>query len=92
MAVQVRIPTPMRGLTQNQARVDVAGDTVAEVFAELDRKFPGIRQNLYDENGSLRSFINVFVNEEDIRHLEGDKTAVKAGDEIAIMPAIAGGR
>lgn len=90
MPVQVRVPTPLRGLTGNQAKVMATGSTVAEVFDDLDRQFPGVRQSLYD-NGGLRSFINVYVNEEDIRHLDGQGTRVKDGDEVSIMPAIAGG-
>lgn len=91
MPVQVRVPTPLRGLTGNQAKVTAAGATVHEVLEDLDRQFPGLRQNLYDENGDLRSFINIYLNEEDIRHLSGEGTRVDDGDEISIMPAIAGG-
>jgi molybdopterin synthase sulfur carrier subunit len=91
MPVQVRVPTPLRGLTGNQAKVTASGATVREVLEDLDRQFPGLRQNLYDEAGDLRSFINIYVNEEDIRHLSGEATAVKDGDEVSIMPAIAGG-
>lgn len=91
MPVQVRVPTPLRGLTGNQAKVTASGATVREVLEDLDRQFPGLRQNLYDEVGDLRSFINIYVNEEDIRHLRGEATEVKDGDEVSIMPAIAGG-
>lgn len=92
MAVQVRIPSPLRHLTGNQARVEAAGRTIGEVLADLERQFPGIRQSIYDEEGALRSFVNIYLNQEDIRHLQGEATAVKEGDEVSIMPAIAGGR
>ncbi|MBI2323007.1 MAG: MoaD/ThiS family protein [Chloroflexi bacterium] len=91
MPVQVRVPTPLRGLTGNQAKVTAAGATVREVLEDLDRQFPGLRQNLYDEKGDLRSFINIYLNDEDIRHLSGEGTPVDDGDEVSIMPAIAGG-
>lgn len=91
MPVQVRVPTPLRGLTGNQAKVTASGSNVREVLGDLDRQFPGLRQNLYEEGGALRSFINVYVNDDDIRHLDGESTRVQDGDEISIMPAIAGG-
>lgn len=91
MPVQVRVPTPLRGLTGNQAKVVASGASIRDVLDDLERQFPGLRQNLYDESGSLRSFINIYVNDEDIRHLRGDRTPVSDGDEVSIMPAIAGG-
>ena len=92
MAVLVRIPTPLRGLTKGSGEVQAAGDSVAGVVEDLERQFPGIRERLVDDAGELRRFINIYVNEEDIRFLDGQKTALKAGDQVSIVPAIAGGR
>lgn len=92
MAVNVRIPVLLRSLTQNQGEVSVEGSTVKEVIEQLEAKFPGIQERLYDAEGKLRRFINIYVNAEDIRSKQGEDTAVKDGDEISIVPAIAGGR
>lgn len=92
MAIKVRIPTPLQKLTQNQGEVEVSGSNVKEVLASLEKNFPGIKDRLYDDKGSLRRFINFYVNDEDIRFLQGDTTALKEGDELSIVPAIAGGR
>jgi molybdopterin synthase sulfur carrier subunit len=91
MAHVVRIPTPLRSLTKGAAEVQASGGTVADIITDLDRQFPGLRDRLIDESGALRRFINVYVNEEDIRFLDGDRTALKAGDQVSIVPAIAGG-
>lgn len=91
MPIKVRIPTPLQKLTQNQGEVEAAGTSIKEALADLERRFPGIKDRLYDEKGSLRRFINFYVNEEDIRFLQGDNTALKDGDELSIVPAIAGG-
>ncbi len=91
MAVAVRIPTPLRTVTKGAAEVQAAADTVSDVIEDLERQFPGLRDRLMDEGGELRRFINIYVNEEDIRFLEGAKTALKAGDSVSIVPAIAGG-
>jgi len=91
MAIKVRIPTPLQKLTGDQAEVTANGATVSEILADLNGQFDGMNERLYDENGSLRRFINFYVNDEDIRFLDGDKTAVKDGDELSIVPAIAGG-
>jgi molybdopterin synthase sulfur carrier subunit len=92
MAVSVRIPTPLRSLTKGAAEIPVSADTITDLIADLERQFPGIRERLVDETGELRKFVNIYVNEEDIRFLEGAKTTLKAGDQVAIVPAIAGGR
>ena len=92
MAVLVRIPTPLRALTKGSAEVQATGDTVAAVVEDLERQFPGLRERLVDESGDLRRFVNVYVNEEDIRFLQSQKTALKDGDHVSIVPAIAGGR
>ena len=91
MAVVVRIPTPLRTLTKGTAEVQATGDTVADVVADLERQFPGLRERLVDESGELRRFVNVYVNEEDIRFLQSQKTILKDGDHLSIVPAIAGG-
>jgi sulfur-carrier protein len=92
MSVHVRIPTPLRALTKGTTDVQATADSVGTLVDDLERQFPGIRERLVDETGELRRFINIYVNEEDIRFLEGKKTALKAGDHVAIVPAIAGGR
>ena len=88
----VRIPTPLRSLTKGSAEVHAKGGTVDDVVHDLERQFPGFRERLMDEQGELRRFINVYVNEEDVRFLEGRTTALKEGDTVSIVPAIAGGR
>ncbi len=92
MALTVRIPTPLRTLTKGNAEVQAKGDTVADVVEDLERQFPGLRDRLVDEAGEIRRFINIYVNEEDIRFLDNRKTALKDGDQVSIVPAIAGGR
>jgi len=91
MAVKVRIPTPLRKLTHEQELVEVASGTIGSALAELQRSFPGIQERLVDESGQVRRFVNVYVNEEDIRFLQNNDTPIKDGDEISIIPAIAGG-
>ena len=91
MAIKVRIPTPLMKLTDNQSEVSAEGETISDIINNLDNQFNGIKDRICEENGSPRRFINIYVNEEDIRFLEGEKTAVKDGDEISIIPAIAGG-
>ena len=86
----VRIPTPLRTLTGGNDEVTAAGGTVGEVIEDLERKHPGIRDRLLDEKG-VRRFINIYVGEEDVRFSGGLKTELKAGDQISIIPAIAGG-
>lgn len=91
MSVKVRIPTPLRKLTNEQELVEVSAGTVADAIAALQKLFPGIQERLIDESGQVRRFVNVYVNEEDIRFLQNQDTPLKAGDEISIIPAIAGG-
>ena len=92
MAVLVRIPTPLRALTKGSPEVQASGGTVADVVEDLERQFPGLRERLLDDGGELRRFINIYVNQEDIRFLQSKKTTLKDGDEVSIVPAIAGGR
>ncbi len=91
MAAKVRIPTPLRKLTNNEEIVEVSANTISGVITELQTRYPGIKERLLDENGSVRRFVNVYVNEEDIRFLQNQETPIKSGDEISIIPAIAGG-
>jgi molybdopterin synthase sulfur carrier subunit len=91
MALTVRIPTPLRSLTKGSAEVQAAGETVGDVLQDLERQFPGIGERLLDETGELRRFVNIYVNDEDIRFLDGKKTPLKPGDHVSIVPAIAGG-
>ena len=91
MAIKVRIPTPLMKLTDNQSEVSAEGETTSDIINNLENQFNGIKDRICEENGAPRRFINIYVNEEDIRFLEGEKTAVKDGDEISIIPAIAGG-
>jgi molybdopterin synthase sulfur carrier subunit len=90
--VTVRIPTPLRAVAKGNADVQAKGDTIEDVIGDLERQFPGLRERLVDESGELRRFVNIYVNQEDIRFLENKATVLKDGDEVAIVPAIAGGR
>ncbi len=89
--VTVNIPTPLRRLTGGQSRVQASGATVLGVIEDLEARFPGIRDRLLDENGELKRFINIYVNEDEIRTLQGKETPVAEGDRISIVPAMAGG-
>jgi molybdopterin converting factor small subunit len=91
MAVKVIIPTPLRAYAGKQESVEVQAATVAEALSAVTTKFADLRKHLFSEDGRLRSFINVYVNDEDIRYLQKDQTSVKAGDTISIVPSIAGG-
>ncbi|MBZ5696194.1 MAG: MoaD/ThiS family protein [Acidobacteriia bacterium] len=91
MAVKVIIPTPLRAYADKQASVEVQAKTVAEALSALTGKFEQLRKHLYSDDGRLRSFVNVYVNDEDIRYLQKDQTSVHEGDTISIVPSIAGG-
>jgi sulfur-carrier protein len=91
MAIKVRIPTPLRKLTNNEELVEVKAGNIGEAIVELQSRFPGIKERLVDDAGEVRRFVNVYVNEEDIRFLKNQQTPLKDGDEISIIPAIAGG-
>ncbi len=91
MSVLVRIPTPLRAMTNGQGELQAEAATVKELINRLDEDYAGIKARLCEENGNVRRFINVYVNEEDIRFLRGTETPLKAGDKVSIVPAIAGG-
>jgi molybdopterin converting factor small subunit len=91
MAVKVMIPTPLRRFTGDQASLELPGDSVGQVLANLTEANPGLRKHLFNEQGALRNFVNVYLNDEDVRYLQKDATPVKAGDTLSIVPSIAGG-
>ena len=91
MAVKVRIPTPLRKLTNDAELVEVNAKTISDAITELQGLYPGIKDRLVDESGAVRRFVNVYVNEEDIRFLQNLDTPLKDSDEVSIVPAIAGG-
>ena len=91
MPTKIRIPTPLRKLTNNEELVEVTAATIGDAIKELQSRYPGIEERLVDEKGEVRRFVNVYVNEEDIRFLKNKETPLKDGDEISIIPAIAGG-
>ncbi|MFA5891749.1 MAG: MoaD/ThiS family protein [Actinomycetota bacterium] len=91
MTVSVRIPTPLRRVTNGAAEVSASGSTVREMIEDLERQFPGIRGRLCEENGEIRRFVNFFVGEEDIRFLQGLETPLQSGTQVSIIPAVAGG-
>jgi molybdopterin synthase sulfur carrier subunit len=90
--IKVRIPTPLRPLTKGQGEVEIAAASIVDLIESLNAAHPGIKARLCDDSGELRRFVNIYVNEEDIRFLKGKDTSLKAGDEVSIVPAIAGGR
>ena len=91
MSVTVRIPTPLRRLTSGQDKVSVDEGNLNDIIASLEEQFPGIKARLCDEQGELRNFVNMYVNGEDVRFLNGLDTPTEAGDEISVVPAVAGG-
>lgn len=91
MPIKVNIPTPLRKLTNGDSEVSVDATQVGELIENLDSEFNGIAGKLLDESGEIRRYVNVFVNDEDIRFLDGKSTSLKDGDEVSIVPAIAGG-
>jgi len=91
MSTPVRIPTPLRKLTNNEEVVQAEGSNVGELIDHLETAYPGLKERLCDESGNVRRFVNIFVNDEDIRFLQELATPVKETDEVSIVPAIAGG-
>lgn len=92
MAVTVRVPGPLRRLTNGSAEVQVEGTTVSAALQDLESKFPGFHDRLYDGSGGLRQFINIYLNDSDIRFGQGLDTPVGENDDLSIVPAVAGGR
>jgi molybdopterin synthase sulfur carrier subunit len=91
MPITVRIPTPLQKITQNKSEVKSQGSNIKELINNLEQDFPGLKDRICDEKGNVRRFINIYVNEEDVRFLKQDQTSLKDGDEVSIIPAIAGG-
>ena len=91
MTVMVKIPTPLRSLTLDSDRVPADGATLGELVESLEQSFPGMRERLCEESGELRRFVNIYINGEDVRFLDGLQTPVAESDEISIVPAVAGG-
>ncbi len=91
MAVKVRIPTPLRKLTNGSDEVTAEGANVAEIIEDLERNYPGLKERICEDTGKLRRFVNIYLNDEDIRFKSNMETALKENDELSIIPAIAGG-
>ena len=91
MGVLVRVPTPLRRITNNQDKVEVEASTIAEFIDSMESDYPGFKERVMDESGQLRYFVNIYLNGEDVRFLQGVDTATQSGDEISIVPAVAGG-
>ena len=92
MSVMVRIPTPLRRMTNGKAKVEVESDNLGDLVEKLNSEFPGFKDRLVDEEGELRYFVNIYLNGEDVRFMDGLNTSTSSGDEISIVPAVAGGR
>ena len=90
--VKVRIPSPLQKITQNKQEVTAEAKNIKELIADLEKQFPGLKERLLDESGKIRRFINFYVNDEDIRFLKQDETLLEDGNEVSIIPAIAGGK
>jgi molybdopterin converting factor small subunit len=91
MANTIHIPTPLRPFTDKKESVEVSGATVGELLADLTKKHDGLKKHLYADDGRLRNFVNVYLNDEDIRYLQKEQTPVKPGDSLSIVPSVAGG-
>jgi molybdopterin synthase sulfur carrier subunit len=91
MGVTVRIPTPLRRMTNGQAKLELGESTLSVMIENLEASYPGFKERLIDENGDLRYFVNIYLNGEDVRFLQGLDTSTSSGDEISIVPAVAGG-
>ena len=92
MSVMVRIPGPLRRITDGVDKVEVDAETLDGLITALEEQYPGMKDRILDENGELRYFVNLYLNNEDIRFLDGLGTSVKPGDEVSIVPAVAGGK
>ena len=92
MSVMVRIPTPLRRMTNGKDKVEVESDNLGDLVEKLNSEFPGFKDRLVDEEGELRYFVNIYLNGEDVRFMDGLTTSTSSGDGISIVPAVAGGR
>ncbi len=92
MSVVVRIPTPLRRVTNGQEKASVEGKNLIEIIDDLESQYPGIKERMCDDDGALRHFVNIYVNGEDVRFLDNLGTLIGDGDEISIVPAVAGGK
>ena len=92
MSVMVRIPTPLRRMTNGKDKVEVESDNLGDLVEKLNSEFPGFKDRLVDEEGELRYFVNIYLNGEDVRFMDGLNTSTSSGDESSIVPAVAGGR
>ncbi|MFW9777892.1 MAG: MoaD/ThiS family protein [Candidatus Heimdallarchaeota archaeon] len=92
METVILIPTPLRTYTDNQKAITLTGNTVGDILEQLTIRFPKLGSHLYNEHGNLRSFVNVYLNDEDIRYLDNEKSIIKNGDTVSIIPSIAGGK
>lgn len=88
---KLRIPTPLRPYAEGQSEVNVQGATVQEALQDLTGRYPALRQHIFSDDGSLRAFVNLFLNDEDVRHLQGGDTPIREEDRLMILPSIAGG-
>ena len=91
MAIKIMIPTPLRPFTDKKDAVEAEGKTVGELLVDLTTKHAGLKAHLYNDQGKLRSFVNIYVNDEDIRYLQKEQTPVASGDSVSIIPSVAGG-
>ncbi|MQF64574.1 MoaD/ThiS family protein [SAR202 cluster bacterium AC-409-J13_OGT_754m] len=91
MSITIRVPAPLRNLTEDQSKILIDASTISGLIEELESLFPGMKDRLVDEKGELRYFVNLYLNGEDVRFLNGVDTAVNSGDELSIVPAVAGG-
>ena len=92
MATKILIPTPLRPYTDKKEAVEAEGATIGDLLTDLTKRYDGLKAHLYNEQGKLRSFVNVYLNDEDIRYLQKEQTPVAPGDTISIIPSVAGGR
>jgi len=92
MSIQIRVPTPLRKFTAGAEAVTAEGATVGALVDDIERRHPGIKEKICDDAGKVRRFVNIYINGEDVRYVDGIKTPVKDGDELSIVPAVAGGR
>jgi molybdopterin synthase sulfur carrier subunit len=91
-SVKVRIPTPLRKITNDKEEVEADGSNVGEIIENLETNYPGLKERICEDDGTLRRFVNIYLNDEDVRFADNMETALKDGDELSIIPAIAGGR